>query len=75
MPGISTERMALFLGTYSQTDRIGPGGGASSEQIEVIELTLRELAEMADTGTLADLKTFALVQSLRLRKPDLFNPV
>ena len=74
MPGISTERMPLFLGTYSESDRVGKGGGESSEQIEVIEMTLRELAAMADAGTLADLKTFALVQSLRLRKPELFTP-
>jgi len=74
MPGISAERMPLFLGTYSSEDRVGAGGGESSEQIEVIEITLRELATMADAGTLADLKTFALVQSLRLRKPELFTP-
>ena len=73
MPGISTERMPLFLGTYSQADRVGAGGGESSEQIEVIEMTLRELAAMADGGTFDDLKTFALVQSLRLRKPELFT--
>jgi len=75
MPGLSAERMPLFLGTYSQHDRVGAGGGESGEQIEVVEMTLRELATMADAGTLADLKTFALVQSLRLRKPDLFTPV
>jgi nudix-type nucleoside diphosphatase (YffH/AdpP family) len=74
MPGISTERMPLFLGTYSQADRVGAGGGESSEQIEVLEMTLRELAAMADAGTFDDLKTFALVQSLRLRKPELFTP-
>jgi len=73
MPGISAERMHLFLGTYSQADRVGAGGGESSEQIEVIEMTLRELAAMADAGTLDDLKTFALLQSLRLRKPELFS--
>jgi len=74
MPGISTERMPLFLGTYSESDRVGAGGGESSEQIEVVEMSLRELAAMADAGTIADLKTFALVQSLRLREPELFTP-
>lgn len=74
MPGISAERMPLFLGTYAQQDRVGAGGGESGEQIEVVEMALDELATMADAGTLADLKTFALVQSLRLRRPELFIP-
>jgi hypothetical protein len=29
---------------------------------------------MADRGELSDLKTFALVQTLRLRQPELFQP-
>jgi hypothetical protein len=29
---------------------------------------------MADGGMLTDLKTFALLQTLRLRRPDLFTP-
>jgi nudix-type nucleoside diphosphatase (YffH/AdpP family) len=73
MPGVSSERMPLFLGSYSQADRIGAGGGDDGERIEVVEMALRELADMADAGTLADLKTFALVQTLRLRNPELFG--
>jgi len=74
MPGVSSESMPLFLGAYSQTDRIGSGGGESSEQIEVVEMALRELAATADAGQLGDLKTFALLQTLRLRRPELFTP-
>jgi nudix-type nucleoside diphosphatase (YffH/AdpP family) len=74
MPGISTENMPLFLGEYRAADRIAEGGGESDEQIEVVELPLRELAAMADDGRLSDLKTFALLQTLRLRRPDLFIP-
>src|SRR5438034_9977759 len=48
MPGISAERMDLFLAEYSQADRIGPGGGEADESIEVIELALSEFASMAD---------------------------
>jgi len=73
MPGISTENMPLFLGEYRAADRVTAGGGDSGEQIEVVELPLRELAAMADDGRLADLKTFALVQTLRLRRPELFR--
>jgi nudix-type nucleoside diphosphatase (YffH/AdpP family) len=74
MPGISTERMPLFLGQYTKKDLIGAGGGEGSEQIEVLELPLSELARMADDGRLSDLKTFTLLQTLRLRRPELFTP-
>ena len=36
------------------------------------ELPLADLAAMADAGTLTELKLFALVQTLRLRRPELF---
>jgi nudix-type nucleoside diphosphatase (YffH/AdpP family) len=74
MPGVSAERMAMFLGVYAQDDQIGAGGGIASEHedIEVVELPLVALAAMADQGALTDLKTFALVQTLRLKRPDLF---
>ena len=73
-PGISTERMALFLAPYRDTNRIGDGGGLSQEheQIAVVEIELNDLAKRADCGELSDLKTFALVQTLRLRRPELF---
>jgi nudix-type nucleoside diphosphatase (YffH/AdpP family) len=75
MPGLSTERMDLYLASYSPSDRVGQGGGAKGEHenITVLELPLRELAAMADIGVLADMKTFALVQTLRLRRPELFT--
>jgi nudix-type nucleoside diphosphatase (YffH/AdpP family) len=74
MPGLSTERMHLYLARYSRDDRVSQGGGAKGEHenITVLELSLRELATMADTGALADMKTFTLLQTLRLRKPELF---
>ena len=74
MPGISAERMDLFLGLYVAADRTGTGGGIDDEGIEVVELPLGELAAMADAGTLNDMKTLVLVQTLRLRRPDLFTP-
>lgn len=74
MPGISSERMALFLGRYVQADHVAKGGGVASEheEIEVIEMPLAALAAMAESGALADLKTFALVQTLRMKRPELF---
>lgn len=75
MPGVSTERISLFLARYTSRDRVGSGGGDGNEHeyTVVTELPLRQLAHMADAGILDDLKTFALLQSLRLREPSLFD--
>jgi len=75
MPGISTEQMDLYLAVYSEADRVGIGGGVADEHegITVIELLLAELAAMADAGQLMDMKTLAVVQTLRLRRPELFR--
>jgi 8-oxo-dGTP pyrophosphatase MutT (NUDIX family) len=74
MPGVSTERIHLFLAPYSAADRTTEGGGLAQEHenITVEEIPLRDLAERADSGQLVDMKTFALVQTLRLRRPELF---
>jgi hypothetical protein len=40
----------------------------------VVKLPLAELAAMADAGQITDMKTLAVVQTLRLRRPDLFVP-
>jgi nudix-type nucleoside diphosphatase (YffH/AdpP family) len=74
MPGISTEQIDLFLGEYTEADRVNAGGGIEDESIQVFEMPLAELAAMADAGTLADMKTLVLLQTLRLRRPDLFTP-
>jgi len=76
MPGISTEQMDLFLARYAEADRVASGGGhpSETEDITVIEMSLPELAAMADDGRIEDMKTFALIQTLRLREPRLFHP-
>lgn len=75
MPGISTECITLYLAPYSARDRIGQGGGLDDEHegITVVELPLAELAVMADNGDLTDLKSYACIQALRIRRPDLFT--
>jgi nudix-type nucleoside diphosphatase (YffH/AdpP family) len=75
MPGISTERIDLYLASYQEADRIGPGGGLEeeNENITVVEMPLRELSAMADEGRIVDMKTLTLVFALRLRRPDLFG--
>ncbi|MCF4124238.1 NUDIX domain-containing protein [Methylobacterium sp. SyP6R] len=75
LPGLSTERMDLFLAPYRAADREGAGGGLAEEHesIEVVEVALSDLAAMADRGEVADMKTLCLVQTLRLRHPTLFT--
>ncbi|MFH6783846.1 MULTISPECIES: NUDIX domain-containing protein [Methylobacterium] len=74
LPGLSTERMDLFLAPYRAADREGEGGGLAeeNESIEVVEIALSDLAAMADRGEVGDMKTLCLVQTLRLRHPGLF---
>lgn len=76
MPGISTERMHMFLAPYAAADRIAAGGGVpgENENITVSETPLADLARLADANALPDIRTLVLVQSLRLRHPDLFGP-
>lgn len=76
MPGLSTERIHLFLVPFSAEERQGKGGGLATEheRITSVEVALAELARMADDGRLTDMKTLFLVQTLRLRRPELFGP-
>lgn len=75
LPAISTERVSLFLAPYTAADRVAEGGGLAEEQeeIAVIEMPLSELARLADEGGLTDAKLMLLVQTLRLRRPELFS--
>ena len=75
MCGISTERMSLFLAPYGLSDRAAAGGGlaAEHENITVVETPLAALRDMADRNALDDMKTLTLVQTLRLRRPELFR--
>ena len=74
-PGVSTERQSLFLAPYRLSDRTGHGGGARGEHegIAVVERPLAGLAA-ADRAEIGDAKLFSLVQTLRLRRPNLFAP-
>jgi len=74
-PGVLAERSHLFLARYTQADRSGAGGGvaAEHEDIEVEEMPLADLLELARAGALADMKTLTLVLTLKLREPELFE--
>ncbi len=74
-PGISTERIDLFLAAYKDAQRTGAGGGLESENenITVVEMPLDALWALVESGEAADAKTRVLVQTLRIRRPDLFG--
>jgi hypothetical protein len=44
----------------------------SADDLLAVEIGLAELARMADADALPDTKTLVLLQTLRLRRPDLF---
>jgi len=72
MPGISTERMHFFLAHYSAGAPL-ENRSAEDEAVEVVEMGLDDLARIADSGELSDLKSLFLIQTLRLRQPRLFG--
>jgi nudix-type nucleoside diphosphatase (YffH/AdpP family) len=73
MPGISTELMYFYLAVYSGEARPETSGGVDDDEDTLaVEIGLAELARMADADALPDAKTLVLLQTLRLRRPDLF---
>lgn len=66
-PGANTERIALYLATYTASDRVSAGGGlaAEHEDIEVLEMPLAEAISKVATGEICDLKTIVLLQRLQ----------
>ncbi|WP_442753642.1 NUDIX domain-containing protein [Methylocystis sp. JAN1] len=73
MPGISTEKLTLYLAPYSRADRVAEGGGvdAEDENIRVIEMGVADFVALMAAGDLVDLKSLALGQALQLRHPEL----
>lgn len=65
-PGAIAESIWLFLAAYSPGDRIGKGGGkhGEDEDIEIIEMQLREAMQLIASGEIADAKTVILLQHL-----------
>lgn len=73
-PGISTEKMSLYLGAYRAEDRVAEGGGLADEHedITVLDTPLAELGREMEAGRITDMKLLVLLQALRLRRPELF---
>jgi nudix-type nucleoside diphosphatase (YffH/AdpP family) len=75
-PASSTERVHLFLAEYGEADRVSAGGGAAdeNERIQVREEPLAALWSDLESGMMTDAKLFMLLQALRIRRPELFDP-
>jgi nudix-type nucleoside diphosphatase (YffH/AdpP family) len=74
-PGVSSERLQLFLAPYALGDRVAEGGGLPEEHemITVMEVPLAQLWAWVDDQRIEDLKTLTLILALRVRRPDLFG--
>lgn len=68
-PGSLTERVSLFIGSYSPASRVGAGGGLEheGEDIEVVEMDFAEAYALIASGGIVDAKTIVLLQHLKLR--------
>ena len=68
--GTLTERMFLFAAELADNDERGDGGGNfhEGENIEVVEMPLSELFDMARKGQIEDAKTLIIVQRLMLEE-------
>ena len=68
-PGSVTERLPFFTAESTPADRVSAGGGheGEGEDIEVIEVTLKDALAMIDRGEIADAKTIMLVYHAALK--------
>jgi len=73
-PGVSSERIDLFLAAYGAADRVAAGGGVAeeNEHITVEEVPLALLWTWVEQRRIEDLKSLALILALRVRRPELF---
>ncbi|TBW35969.1 NUDIX domain-containing protein [Siculibacillus lacustris] len=74
-PGVFGEKVWIYLAEVDLANaRVADGGGLDheGEAIEVVVLPLADLARLADAGAAVDMKTLCAIQTLRLRRPELF---
>ena len=68
-PGAVSEKLSLFVGSYSEQDRANAGGGLleEGEDIEVLEMSIDEAYGLIATGGIIDAKTIILLQYVKLQ--------
>lgn len=66
-PGALTEILHFYIAEYSNTMKVGDGGGLAHEQedIEVLEMRFEIALEMIASGEIKDAKTILLLQHLK----------
>ncbi|ALE58873.1 NUDIX domain-containing protein [Paraburkholderia sp. RL17-368-BIF-A] len=67
-PGSVTEKLHFFVAEYDALARVGAGGGLEheGEDIEVLELPIRQALAMVERGEIVDGKTIMLLQYAQL---------
>ncbi len=70
-PGSVTEQLHCYAAPYTAADRTGPGGGLAGEgeDIEAVELDVRDALAMVTDGRIQDAKTIMLLQWAALHGP------
>jgi nudix-type nucleoside diphosphatase (YffH/AdpP family) len=68
-PGAVSEKLSLFVGSYSANDRVNAGGGLleEGEDIEVLEMPINEAYGLIASGGIVDAKTIILLQYVKLQ--------
>ncbi|MDO7136709.1 NUDIX domain-containing protein [Algibacter lectus] len=63
-PGVMTEKMHFFIAEYTDDMKVSEGGGVETEteDIEVLELPIKEAIEMLNNGEIQDMRTIVLLQ-------------
>jgi nudix-type nucleoside diphosphatase (YffH/AdpP family) len=69
-PGSLTERVALFTARYTPAHKVSDGGGRSdeTEDIEIVEMALKDAYAATQDGRIIDAKTIILIQHLMLKQ-------
>lgn len=69
-PGSLTERVALFTARYTPADKVSDGGGRAdeTEDIEIVEMALKDAYAATQDGRIIDAKTIILIQHLMLKQ-------
>ena len=67
-PGSVTEKLFFYLAHYTADTERNTGGGIDEEEIEILELPVREALVMMESGEIRDGKTIMLLQYLRLQQ-------
>ena len=67
-PGSVTEKLFFFIAEYHRGSKISEGGAdkGEGEDIEVLELPLKQAIAMIESGEIADSKTIMLLQYAKL---------